>query len=64
MFLLGVIKVSKACQLNDHISQKIITSKDVVFEEDKEWDWDNKCEEAISLDIDWGDKDMKVNVEE
>ncbi|KAI5424126.1 hypothetical protein KIW84_030371 [Lathyrus oleraceus] len=62
--LLGVSEVSKAYRLYDPIPQKIITSKDVVFEEHQGWDWDNKYEEAISCDLDWVDKNVEVNAEE
>lgn len=62
--LLGVSEVSKAYRRYDPISQMIITSRDVVFEEDKGWDWDKEYEEAISCDLECGDKDVEVDVEE
>ena len=40
--LLGVSEESKGYRLYDPISQRIITSRDVVFKEDKNWDWDKK----------------------
>ena len=36
--LLGVSERSKAYQLYDPTSQRIIISRDVVFKEDKNWD--------------------------
>jgi len=42
--LLGINEESKAYKLYDPISQRIIISKDVVFEENKKWDWDNQQE--------------------
>ncbi|RDX94097.1 hypothetical protein CR513_23570, partial [Mucuna pruriens] len=45
-------------------SVKITISRDVVFEEDKGWDWDNKYEEVILCDLDWGDKDVEAVAEE
>ena len=36
--MLGVSERSKAYQLYDPTSQRIIISRDVVFEEDKNWD--------------------------
>lgn len=48
--LLGVIDESKAWRLYDPISKKIIVSKDVVFEEEKGWDWGRSVEE-IKQDI-------------
>ncbi|XP_042973054.1 uncharacterized protein LOC122304854 [Carya illinoinensis] len=64
--LLGVGEESKAYRLYDPISQKIIISRDVVFEEDKNWDWDKKYEEAIVCDLEWGDdwEEATVNEEE
>ncbi|RVX12019.1 Retrovirus-related Pol polyprotein from transposon TNT 1-94 [Vitis vinifera] len=61
-----VSEESKAYRLYDPISQKIIISRDVVFEEDKNWDWDKKYEEAIVCDLEWGDdgKEATVNEEE
>lgn len=53
--LLGVSEESKAYRLYDPISQRIIISRDVVFEEDKNWDWDKKYEELIVCDLEWGD---------
>ncbi|KAL9429257.1 hypothetical protein AB3S75_031131 [Citrus x aurantiifolia] len=58
--LLGVSEESKAYRLYDPISQMIIISRDIVFEEDKSWDWDKKYEEAIACDLEWGDREEKV----
>lgn len=60
--LLGVSEESKAYRLYDPISQKIITSRDVVFEEDKSWDWDKKHEEAIGCILEWGDQEEEAAV--
>jgi hypothetical protein len=38
-------------------SQRIIISKDVIFEEDKHWNWDNKFDAAILYDLEWGEDD-------
>lgn len=53
--LLGVSEESKAYKLYDPVSQRIRISRDVVFEEDKNWDWDKKYEDAIVCDLEWGD---------
>ena len=53
--LLGVSEKSKAYRLYDLVSQRIITSRDVVFEEDKNSYWDKKYEESIVCDLEWGD---------
>lgn len=37
---LGVSEESKAYRLYDPISQRIISNRDVVFEEEKYWNWD------------------------
>lgn len=37
------------------ITKKIVTSKDVVFEEDKSQDWDSSFKEQIETDLTWGD---------
>lgn len=58
--LLGVSEESKAYRLYDPISKKIIVSKDVVFEEDKAWDWDQKRENAGGCDLEWGDQENDV----
>ena len=43
--LLGVSEESKAYRLYDPIAKKIVISRDVVFEEDKSWDWDKSYKE-------------------
>ena len=60
--LLGVSEESKAYRLHDPISQRIITSRDVVFEEDKNWDWDKKYEESIVCDLEWGDLEEEATM--
>ena len=50
--LLGVSEESKAYRLYDPVSQKIIGSKDVKFEEENSWDWNKSHEEAIIADLD------------
>nr|GMC93841.1 Retrovirus-related Pol polyprotein from transposon TNT 1-94 [Ipomoea batatas] len=55
-----VSEESKAYRLYDPNSKKIIISRDVVFEEDKAWDWDQKCENAGVCDLEWGDQEIDV----
>ena len=43
--LLGVSEESKAYRLYDLIAKKIVIRRDVVFEEDKSWDWDKSYKE-------------------
>lgn len=58
--LLGVSEDSKAYRLYDPVSQKIIGSKDVKFEEENSWDWNKSHEEAIIADLDWGESDKEA----
>jgi hypothetical protein len=46
---LGISDESKAYRLYDPVNKKIIISRDVVFEESKGWDWDNR-ERAKQID--------------
>ena len=52
--LLGVSEESKAYRLYDPVSQRIIVSRDVVFEEDKGWNWDKQYDAAIKCNLEWG----------
>ena len=53
--LLGVSEESKAYRLYDPVSKKIVVSRDVVFEEDKCWNW-GRSNEEVRLDVlEWGD---------
>jgi len=49
--LLGVSEESKAYRLYDPNSQKIVVSRDIVFEEDKHWEWEKTHEELIVVDL-------------
>ncbi|RVW19213.1 Retrovirus-related Pol polyprotein from transposon TNT 1-94 [Vitis vinifera] len=60
--LLGVSEESKAYRLYDPVSQRIITSRDVVFEEDKNWDWGKKYEESIVSELEWGDLEEEATM--
>ncbi|KAJ0509944.1 putative RNA-directed DNA polymerase [Helianthus annuus] len=46
---LGISKESKAYKLYDPVQQKIVISRDVIFEEMKQWDW--KHEELDSQEL-------------
>ncbi|KAB2605263.1 hypothetical protein D8674_004980 [Pyrus ussuriensis x Pyrus communis] len=59
---LGVSDESKAYRLFDPISQKIIVSRDVVFEEDQSWDWEACYKEAIVANLEW-ETDEEVETE-
>ncbi|KAM1803916.1 hypothetical protein ACFX12_029840 [Malus domestica] len=49
----GVSDESKAYKLFDPTSQKIIVSRDVIFEEDQSWDWAACHKGAIVADLKW-----------
>lgn len=53
--LFGLIEESKAYRLYDLEGDKIIISRDVVFEEDAEWDWKEKSGEDKMLS--WNDSE-------
>jgi hypothetical protein len=55
--LLGMSDESKGYRLFDPLNKKIVVSKDVIFEEDKQWDWDVAYEEKILTDLVWGDRE-------
>nr|DAD43144.1 TPA_asm: hypothetical protein HUJ06_001374 [Nelumbo nucifera] len=60
--LLGVSEESKAYRLNDPIAKKIVISRDVVFEEEKYWDWDKCYEEQVVAVLEWGDNEENAVV--
>lgn len=51
--LLGVSEESKAYRLFNPVSKKIVISRDVIFEEDKAWDWSANHQETIMADLEW-----------
>lgn len=58
--LLGISEESKAYKLYDPISKRIVVSRDVKFEEDKSWDWNNSYKELIVADLEWGEDEGEV----
>ena len=60
--LLGVSEELKAYKLCDPTSQRIIISRDVVFKEDKSWDWDKTYEEFVMCDLEWGEQEEAADV--
>ena len=61
MYIVGVGQESKTYRLFDPISQKIIVSQDVVFEEDQHWNWDDSHEHDILAKGSEANKDMENN---
>ena len=55
--LLGVSDESKAYKLYNPITKKVIVSRDVVFEENKSWNWNAQVDGGTLLDLDLGDKE-------
>jgi len=52
--LLGVNEESKGYKLFDPIARRVVVSRDVIFEEEKRWDWDGK---QIAIDIKWDESE-------
>lgn len=57
--LLGVSEESKAYQLYNPISKRIIISRDVIFEEEEQWNWDKSFEDDRRFDMEWEDGNGK-----
>lgn len=49
---LGVSEVSKAYKLFNPLTKKIVTSQDVVFDEENTWDWNRRQPSQVLLDND------------
>ena len=64
--LLGISEESKAYCLYDPLSQKVIISRDVIFNEEESWPWDDSYAEAIQAPLDWSDvdEDSKNNIQD
>ena len=53
--LLGVSNESKGYKLFDPIAKKILVSKDVIFEEEEKWNWDEDTVQNPVGELEWGD---------
>ncbi|KAK2986839.1 hypothetical protein RJ640_011064 [Escallonia rubra] len=53
---LGVSEVSKAYKLFNPLTKKIVTSRDVVFEEESTWDWNRQQPTPVIFDSDAEEK--------
>jgi len=53
--LLGISEESKAYRLYNPIDRKIIISRDVVFDEDESWNWEEDFTNSIHSELDWND---------
>lgn len=54
---LGVSEESKGYRLFDPIAKKVVVSRDVIFEEEKQWDWGVSYEKQTGVDLEWGNGD-------
>lgn len=62
--LLGVSEESKAYRLYNPITKKIVISRDVVFEETREWNWDATYKEDVLANLYFEDNDDELEVHE
>lgn len=62
--LLGISDESKGYKVYDPVSKKVVISRDVVFEEKKKWDWDKCYKQQILDELEWGETEDKITVEE
>lgn len=62
--LIRVSDESKAWRLCDPATKKVIVSKDVVFEEEKAWDWGRPDEEIRCDTLEWEDEADNQTAEE
>lgn len=53
--LLGMSLESKGYRLYDPIAKKIISSRDVIFEEHRQWDWDASYATEQDMELEWED---------
>lgn len=61
---LRVSDESNAYRLYDPVENKIVVSKDVIFEEGEQWDWDKNHQAEVATDLDWGETDTITKEEE
>ena len=49
--LLGVSEELKGYRLFDPVAKRVVVSRDVIFEEEKQWDWDVSYEIQIVVNL-------------
>ena len=54
--LLGFSEETKGYRLYDPIANKVIINRDVIFEEEKDWDWSVDYQDQILTDLEWEDE--------
>lgn len=62
--MFGVSEESKAYKLYDRISMEIVISRDVIFEEERKWDWNKSYEEHLLAELEWGDEEGSTTIDE
>ncbi|KAL0313353.1 UNVERIFIED_CONTAM: Retrovirus-related Pol polyprotein from transposon TNT 1-94 [Sesamum radiatum] len=55
---------SKGYRLFDPVAKRIIVSRDVIFEEGKQWDWDESLKNHIIVDLEWGENKEVISENE
>ncbi|GAA0147836.1 transmembrane signal receptor [Lithospermum erythrorhizon] len=58
---LGISEGTKGYRLFNTETKRIIVSKDVLFEEEKQWEWGNYYEEQVTVELEWNDSNMSNN---
>ncbi|GAA0162208.1 transmembrane signal receptor [Lithospermum erythrorhizon] len=61
---IGIYSNTKAYRLYDVKGEKLIISRDVVFEEDKHWKWGTGHKQQIENELEWNDINAGVEVTE
>jgi hypothetical protein len=59
--MLGVSDESKGYRLFDPKTKRVVVSKDVIFEEEKNWDWGLNYKEQIDSDFVWSNDELSSN---
>ena len=59
--LLRVSEESKIYRLYDPVPHKIIVSRDAVFDEDNNWDWDKSYKKIVLVKLTQSDNDKESN---
>lgn len=58
---LGVNEESKDYRLYDSVAKKIVIDKDVVFEENKSWEWDKSYNDQVLVDLERGENEEQFS---
>ena len=62
--LIGVSDESKGYRLFNPATEKVVTSRDVVFEEEKGWNWEGTDKKVSDEQLVWEDNEEETNEEE